>query len=123
MPVGYCARGKIPERIKNKQKTVMTINDLNYKEVIENNLTVIKFGAEWCGPCKMINPLFKEYETKELGVVIGVCDIEESPAITAEYGIRNIPTIIFLKDGTIVDKHVGVINAYQLDAKIEELKK
>lgn len=101
----------------------MTITDYNYTDVIQNNLTVIKFGNTKCGPCKMINPLFKEYETKELGVVIGVCDIEESPVITAEYGIRNIPTILFLKDGIVVDKHVGVINAFQLDTKIEELKK
>lgn len=100
----------------------MQITSTNYKDVIDNNLTVLKLGAEWCGPCKMIDPIFKEYEQKDLGVVIGVCDIDSSPEVAQAYSVRNIPTILFFKNGELIEKHVGVIDRTLLNNKIENLK-
>lgn len=83
---------------------------------------VIDFWAEWCGPCRMIAPIVDELAA-EYGdkVVIGKCDVEENDEITAKYGVRNIPTIIFLKNGELVDKQVGACSKDALKAKIEKL--
>lgn len=80
------------------------------------------FWAEWCGPCRMITPIIeemaKEYEGK---AVIGKCDVESADEIAMKYGVRNIPTIIFLKNGEVVDKQVGACQKKDLVAKLEKL--
>jgi thioredoxin len=100
----------------------MNITDQNYKDVIENNLVAVKFGAEWCGPCKVVDPIFKKLETEDLGVVVGLCDVDTNSEASTAFGVRNLPTMLFFKNGIVVDKHVGVITETQLRAKIENLK-
>lgn len=78
---------------------------------------VVDFWATWCGPCRMIAPIIEEMaQTYNGKVVVGKCDVEENDDLAAEYGIRNIPTILFFKNGEVVDKLVGA----QPKAKIEE---
>lgn len=81
---------------------------------------VVDFWAEWCGPCKMISPIIsqlaEEYDGK---LVVGKCNVEECEDIATEYGIRNIPTILFFKDGQIVDKFIGAGNKAKLQEKFE----
>ena len=78
---------------------------------------VVDFWATWCGPCRLIAPyieeLAKEYDGQ---ITVGKCDVEECDDIAAEFGIRNIPTILFFKGGQVVDKTVGALSK----AKIEE---
>ena len=66
------------------------------------------FWAPWCGPCKMVGPIIDELATEYEGkVIIGKCDVDENGDVAAEYGIRNIPTVLFFKNGELVDKQVG----------------
>lgn len=99
--------------------------DANFQSTaIENKgVTVIDFWAEWCGPCRMIGPIIEELSNELDGdVVVGKVNVDHNPEISMKYGIRSIPTILIMKDGEIVDKHVGTttkavlldkINAYR----------
>lgn len=101
----------------------LEITDENIKEIINSGKpVVIDFWAEWCGPCRMVGPvveeLAKEYDGK---VVIGKMDVDNNVDTPNEYGIRNIPTILFFKDGQVVDKQVGATQKAVLTAKVEAL--
>ncbi len=83
---------------------------------------VIDFWATWCGPCRMVAPIISEMAEKYDGkIVVGKCDVEESEELAAEFGIRNIPTVIFIKDGEIVDKLVGAAAKQKFEEKFEAL--
>ena len=99
------------------------INKSNIDELLAGDQpVVIDFWATWCGPCRTIAPIVEELAAEYEGkVVIGKCDVEDNDEITMKYGVRNIPTIVFIKGGEVVDKHVGAINKADLKAKIDAL--
>jgi len=101
----------------------LAINKENFQELLsQEKPVVIDFWAEWCGPCRMIAPIVDELAAEYEGrVVIGKCDVEENDDITMKYGVRNIPTIVFIKNGTVVDKQVGAATKDALKSKIENL--
>lgn len=83
---------------------------------------MIDFSATWCGPCKKMAPIIEELGKKYDGrIIVGKVDVDENPEITSQFGIRNIPTILFFKDGQVVDKTVGAIPANDVEAKMEKL--
>jgi thioredoxin 1 len=101
----------------------LEINDGNIKEILNSGKpVVIDFWAEWCGPCRMVGPiveeLAKEYEGK---VIIGKMDVDENVETPTVYGIRNIPTMLFFKDGQVVDKQIGATQKAVIAAKVEAL--
>jgi len=101
----------------------LTITDANFQELLESGKPlVVDFWAEWCGPCRMITPIIedlaKEYDGR---ANIGKCNVDENDAITQQFGIRNIPTILFFKNGELVYKVVGASQKPAIAAKIEAI--
>lgn len=83
---------------------------------------VIDFWATWCGPCRMVAPIIEELANEYEGkVTIGKCDVEEADEIAAEFGIRSIPTIVFMKGGKVLDKIVGAASKSKIEDKIKTL--
>jgi len=92
----------------------------------EKMIEVIKFGADWCGPCKMFAPILEKikqnYDSNtESNIDIKSIDIDVDPELASQYNIRSVPTTVFIKEGNVVLKKVGVINADQFDEIIKSL--
>jgi thioredoxin 1 len=102
----------------------LEITTNNLEELIASGKpVVIDFWAEWCGPCRMLTPIIEELAGEyENDVLIGKCNVDDNNEVSMKYGIRNIPTVIFLKGGEVVDKQVGACSKAALAEKIEKLK-
>jgi thioredoxin 1 len=95
--------------------------DGNFQETALDNagVTVVDFWAEWCGPCRMIGPIIDELSEELAGkVLVGKVDVDSEANISVKYGVRSIPTILILRKGEVVDKHVGVLTKQALMEKI-----
>lgn len=101
----------------------ITVTDNNSKEFLASELPlVLDFFASWCVPCAKIAPLLAELAEEYDGrVIVGKCDIEEAVELTDEYGIMSVPTVLFIKNGQVVDKFVGSGSKVEIKEKIEKL--
>lgn len=101
---------------------LLEITDQNFDSVVMNSdvPVLVDFWAPWCGPCKMLTPIIEEIaEEYEGKVVFGKLNIDDNPKVASVYGIVSIPTILFVKDGKVIDQHVGLLAKGPMKKKID----
>ena len=101
----------------------VNITNENFESLKNGDMPlVVDFWATWCGPCRMVGPIISQLAEEYDGrIVVGKCDVEEADDIAAEMGIRNIPTIMFFKNGQLVDKFGGATTKANLQQKFDAL--
>ncbi len=100
----------------------LKITEDNHAEILkQKGVVVVDFWATWCGPCQRLSPILaqvaEDYEGK---AVVGKCNVENNEALTDLYGIRNIPTILVLKDGEVVERLSGAVNKLKITDTIDK---
>ena len=111
--------------LTNKKVRIMEvqITSENFPKLLIGELPlVVDFWAPWCGPCRLVGPIMSELAEKYDGkLIVGKCDVEENDELAAEFGIRNIPTVLFFKDGKQVDKLVGAVSKQTFEEKFQSI--
>jgi thioredoxin 1 len=100
------------------------LTEANFDEALaaNQNVMMVDFWAEWCGPCKAIAPVLEDLTRESAGAItLAKVNVDENPALAARYGIRSIPTILFVKQGKVADQVIGAVPKAQLKKKLDAL--
>lgn len=102
-----------------KPKTV-TDTDFGAEVEQQKGLTIVDFWATWCGPCRMIAPILEQLVDEYAGkVTVAKLDVDANPRAAARFGVRSIPTLLFFKDGKLVDQVIGAVPKAMIEAKLQ----
>ncbi len=102
----------------------LKINQVNSETILMNNPkpALVDFWAPWCGPCKAIGPLLEELAEEYQGrVTIGKCNIDNSPEIAQQYGVRSVPTLLFIQQGEIIERIVGTTSKDSIEKTLGKM--
>ncbi|MBT3325244.1 MAG: thioredoxin [Gemmatimonadales bacterium] len=103
---------------------ILEVTDANFADEIEagEGLQMIDFWATWCGPCKMVAPIVEELagEYADKGLRVGKLNVDSNPSVTTRFRVTSIPSILFFKDGELVDKVIGAVPRPHLEEKIQQ---
>ena len=100
----------------------LELTDQNFEELVlkSDKPVLVDFWAEWCGPCRMVGPFVEEIATEYDGrAVVGKVNVDHNPGVSMQFGIRNIPALLYFKDGKVVDKQVGAVPKSVLAGKLD----
>jgi thioredoxin 1 len=104
--------------------TTLQLTEQNFDETLaaHSEVLMVDFWAEWCGPCRAIAPVLDDL-TKEAGgrVTLAKVNVDENPGLAARYGIRSIPTVLFMKDGKVADQIIGAVPRAKIKEKLDTL--
>jgi len=108
----------------NSEPWLITLDERNFDETLAaaDGVLMVDFWAEWCGPCRAVAPVLEDLAQSSAGkVTLGKVNVDENPGLAGRYGIRSIPTILFVKDGKVRDQVIGAVPKQQLQAKLAAL--
>jgi thioredoxin 1 len=109
-------------RINKKDMTKLTAENFDAEVLQATEPVLVDFSAVWCGPCKMLEPVLEELSNEVEGAKIVKVDVDETPDIAQRYSVMSMPTLLFFKDGKVMDQMVGVQSKGTIQSKLEELK-
>jgi thioredoxin 1 len=91
---------------------IINANQEEFQEILdsEKNIILVDFWAEWCGPCRVLGPILEDVAEEVENITVVKVNVDENQELSAKYGIRNLPTVILIKDGQQIDKFVGLQN-------------
>ena len=102
--------------------TKLTADNFDTEVLQSTEPVLVDFSAAWCGPCKMLEPVLEELSAEVQGAKVVKIDVDETPSIAQRYSVMSMPTLLFFKDGKVMDQMVGVQSKGTIQSKLEELK-